>query len=236
MPDQHEQLDLLTGTTEDPSRAVVDRAREAFAGLADLPEDQRIDAINAIRLSLAEHSPMRDEPVDCVLWVKGETVHGNDYNPNVVAPPEMDLLKLSILSDGYTQPIVGWRTGDESEDSYEIVDGFHRHRVGKETRAVRDRVHGRLPLTVIRPDREGNHDRMAATVRHNRARGQHTVQGMSDLVLHFGRIGKTPEWIGDQLGMQPDEVLRLQQVTGLAEAFADQEFSDAWEPDHTPET
>ncbi len=231
MPDQHQQLDLLADADADPARTLLARARAIFSELDDLPEDQRIDTINALRLALAEHSPLRDEPVDCVLWVRKESVVANDYNPNVVAPPEMELLKRSILADGYTQPIVGWRTEANDDVSYEIVDGFHRHEVGRGVRAVRDRVKGRLPITVIRPDRQGSHDRMAATVRHNRARGQHTVQGMSDLVLHFGRLGKSPEWIGEELGMQPDEVLRLQQVTGLAETFADQEFSEAWEAD-----
>jgi ParB-like chromosome segregation protein Spo0J len=229
----HEQLDLLTGTDEDPAREVVDRARELFAALDDLPEEQRIDAVNAIRLALAEHSPMRDEPVDCVLWVKSEAVTANDYNPNVVAPPEMELLKLSILADGYTQPIVGWRTpADDGAETYEIVDGFHRHRVGKEARAVSDRIHGRLPLAVIRPDREGSADRMAATIRHNRARGEHTVKDMSAMVVYLRQTGKSPEWISEHLGMPADEVQRLQVTHSLGAAFADQDFSQAWEPDH----
>lgn len=218
MPD----LDLL-------GQDIVDDAKAVFARLADLPEDDRIDVINALRLALAEHSPLRGEPVDCVLWVDAEQVIGNTYNPNVVAAPEMDLLKLSITADGYTQPIVAWPTG---EDRYEVVDGFHRHRVGRETAAVRDRVRGRLPVTVINPDRGAIPDRKAATIRHNRARGQHTVEGMSDIVVDLARRGKSDEWIGRELGLDPDEVRRLRQISGIAELFTDSEFSEAWEVDY----
>lgn len=205
---------------------IVDEARELFARLDALPEDARIDAVNALRLALREHSPMKAEPVDCVLWVEADDIRANDYNPNVVAPPEMRLLQRSIMQDGYTQPIVAWPV----EDGFEVVDGFHRHRVGKEVRAVRKRVRGRLPVAVIGSDRTGKEDRMAATVRHNRARGVHTVDGMSDIVLDLARRGRSDEWIAKELGMEPDEVLRLRQVQGLAELFGDEEFSEAWEP------
>lgn len=205
---------------------IVDDAAALFARLADLPEDTRIEAINAIRVALHEYSPMKSEPVDCVLWVEADRVHGNAYNPNVVAPPEMRLLQRSIMSDGYTQPIVAWPT---ESDAYEVVDGFHRHKIGKEVRAVRKRVRGRLPISVINPDRTGPEDRMAATIRHNRARGVHGVDGMSDIVLDLSRRGRSEEWIAKELGMEPDEVLRLKQIQGLAEIFADEEFSEAWE-------
>lgn len=114
-------------------------------------------------------------------------------------------------------------------EAYEVVDGFHRHRVGKETPAIRKRVHGRLPITTINGDRAAREDRQAATIRHNRARGQHTVDGMSDIVVELARRGKSDEWIGRELGLDPDEVRRLRQVGGLAELFAEQEFSEAWE-------
>lgn len=210
------------------AQALVDEARELFAKLGALPEDDRIDAINAIRQELHHHSPMRHEPVDCVLWVESDQVAGNEYNPNVVAGPEMELLKLSITADGYTQPVVTWTT---DTDQYEVVDGFHRHRVGKEVPEVRTRVHGRLPVTVINTDRTAVPDRKAATIRHNRARGQHTVEGMSEIVVDLARRGKSDEWISRELGMDADEVRRMRQVTGIAELFADQEFSEAWEVD-----
>jgi len=205
---------------------LVEEARALAERLAQLPDDDRLDTLNEIRRVLHEVSPMRDQPVDCVLWVPSEHVHANDYNPNVVAPPEMRLLQRSIMADGYTQPIVTWPDGD---DSYEVVDGFHRNRVGREVPAVRKRVRGRLPISVIRPERTGREDRMAATIRHNRARGMHVVDAMSDIVLELSRRGKSDEWIADELGMEPDEVLRLKQVQGLAELFADREFSEAWD-------
>lgn len=218
----------LTGLDQSTADHIVESAQKLFAGLADLDESDRIDAINAIRLALSEHSPMRTEPVDCVLWVDSEQVSGNEYNPNVVAPPEMELLALSIGQDGYTQPVVAWQTG---EDRYEVVDGFHRHRVGKEVPEIRERVRGRLPVAVINGDREAVTDRKAATVRHNRARGEHTIEGMSEIVVDLSRRGKSDEWIAKHLGMDADEVTRLRQITGIAEMFADESFSEAWEVD-----
>lgn len=208
---------------------LVEEAHALFARLADLDNDNRIDAINAIRLALREHSPMKREPVDCVLWVRAEQLHANDYNPNSVAPPEMRLLQLSIMADGYTQPIVAW---PDAEGSYEVVDGFHRNRVGREVGAVRKRVHGRLPIAVINTERTGKEDRIAATIRHNRARGKHQVNAMADIVLDLARRNWSDEKIATELGMEPDEVLRLKQITGLAELFAEREFSQAWEASH----
>lgn len=204
---------------------LTERARELFAELDELPEDERIDAINEIRAVLHEHSPMKREPVDFVKWVKSDDLRANDYNPNVVAPPEMRLLQLSIMSDGYTQPIVAW----PDNDGYEVIDGFHRHRVGKEVRAVSKRVKGRLPVTAINFERTAKEDRVAATIRHNRARGTHQVDAMSDLVLDLARRNRSDSWIAKELGMDADEVLRLKQVSGLAVLFQDRDFSKAWE-------
>lgn len=205
--------------------SLVSQLREMIAELASLPTDERIEAINAVKLALHDISPMKDEPVDCVLWVKAETVQANDYNPNVVAPPEMKLLERSIEADGYTQPIVTFQT-----DTYrEVVDGFHRSRVGKESKKVARRIMGYLPVTTIRSDRADKENRIAATIRHNRARGVHTVDNMSQIVVELSRRNWSDEKIGRELGMEPDEVLRLKQITGLAEMFADAEFSEAWE-------
>jgi len=168
---------------------------------------------------------MAREPVDCVIWVPSGTVVANDYNPNAVALPEMDLLQLSIMADGYTQPIVAWRAGD----GFEIVDGFHRGRVGKEVGAVIKRTQGHLPISIINTDRTSKEDRIAATIRHNRARGKHSVSAMSEIVVDLARRNWSDQRIATELGMEPDEVLRLKQVSGLAELFAGQEFSDAWE-------
>jgi ParB-like chromosome segregation protein Spo0J len=203
--------------------------RPAVAGmfdwLNDYPLDERIEILNEIKLELHKLSPFSAEPVDCVIWVHGDEVGSNDYNPNSVAPPEMKLLEHSITEDGYTQPIVSWRNGDR----YEVVDGFHRNRVGKESVAVRSRVHGRLPLTVINTERLERNDRIAATIRHNRARGKHKVEAMSDIVIELKRRNWSDEKIGRELGMDKDEVLRLTQITGLAEMFANAEFSKSWD-------
>jgi len=209
--------------------AIVEQCKESFARLTELDEQTRIDTINEIRLALREHSPLKSEPVDCVLWVRSESLVANDYNPNKVAPPEMRLLQLSIIADGYTQPIVACRNDDGAN---EVVDGFHRNRVGREVGAVRKRVKGRLPIALINQDRTSKEDRMAATIRHNRARGKHTVDGMSDIVLDLTRRNWSEAKIGRELGMEADEVLRLKQITGLAELFADREFSEAWEVQH----
>lgn len=160
-----------------------------------------------------------NHPVSNVVWVPTELVDANDYNPNSVAPPEMKLLELSIESDGFTQPIVVWQNGDR----YEVVDGFHRHLVGKKMGLPA------LPVVVINRDRIGRNDRIAATIRHNRARGRHKVDSMSDIVLELSRRNWSDAKIGKELGMDPDEVLRLKQITGLAELFKDEEFSEAWE-------
>jgi ParB-like chromosome segregation protein Spo0J len=159
-------------------------------------------------------------PVSHVQWIAAELVVANDYNPNSVAPPEMELLRLSIASDGYTQPIVTWLRDD---GLYEVVDGFHRHKVGKEMGL------SHLPVVVINQDRQGKSDRMAATIRHNRARGKHSVTAMGEIVLELARRNWSDSKIARELGMDADEVLRLKQTTGLAEMFADQEFSQAWE-------
>jgi ParB-like chromosome segregation protein Spo0J len=192
-----------------------------------LSEDKKIEAINTVKKALHEISPFKKEPVDCVLWIPAEKVKANDYNPNQVAPPEMKLLQHSIREDGYTQPIVGF--WDNEEGYYEVVDGFHRNRVGKECEDIKERIHGYLPITIINDDRLNKADRIAATIRHNRARGKHAVTAMSDIVLELSRRNWSEQRISKELGMEPDEVLRLKQITGLAELFADQEFSMAWE-------
>lgn len=205
--------------------AIIEQAAALFATLDDLPEPERIAVLNTLRQELHAHSPFEREPVDCVLWVPAETVEANDYNPNSVAPPEMRLLELSIAADGYTQPIVSWQV----EDGYEVVDGFHRNRVGRESKQVRQRTHGYLPVTLVNTERTDRGDRIAATIRHNRARGKHQVALMSEIVRDLAKRNWTDAKIGRELGMEPDEVLRMKQIGGLAELFADEAFSEAWE-------
>lgn len=191
----------------------------------DLKGAVKIEILNEVREQLHSISPFKAEPVDCVLWVKNTTVHANDYNPNTVAPPEMELLKVSIDADGYTQPIVTMPI----EDKYEVIDGFHRNRVGRECKAIESRVNGYLPIVRINSERSNRSDRIAATIRHNRARGKHGVEAMSDIVVELKRRNWSDEKISQQLGMDPDEVLRLCQITGMAELFSNAEFSRAWE-------
>lgn len=158
-------------------------------------------------------------PVSKVIWVESEKVFANDYNPNKVAPPELKLLEVSIQEDGFTQPIVVW----EVEDGYEVVDGFHRNIVGKKLGFTH------LPVVVINKDRLDRGDRIASTIRHNRARGKHQIQAMSDIVVELSRRNWSDKRIAKELGMDADEILRLKQITGLAELFATEEFSEAWE-------
>lgn len=202
-----------------------DLIEKLVAELKALDLDARVEALNKVREALHAVSPFREEPVDFVRWVKSDTVSANAWNPNHVAPPEMKLLELSILADGYTQPVVTHHT----ESGYEVVDGFHRSRVGKEAEPVMERVKGYLPVVRIKADREDKGDRMAATIRHNRARGKHEVMAMSTIIADLVKRNWSESRIAKELGMDQDEVLRLRQVTGLMELFADREFSEAWE-------
>lgn len=206
---------------------IFEQMQNITASIDALNLDQKVEAINEIREMIHAISPFSNEPVDFVKWVSQEDVTANDYNPNSVAPPEMELLRHSIMSDGYTQPVVTWN----SDKAIEVIDGFHRNRVAKECEEVGKRIHGYMPVVTIKEDREGRNDRIASTIRHNRARGKHSVDSMSDIVLELKRRNWSPKKIGKELGMDQDEVLRLVQLTGLAEMFKDHEFTEAWAPD-----
>lgn len=187
-----------------------------------LPE--KVSAINRIREHIHNLSPFKNEPVDFVRWVESGDVVANDYNPNKVAPPEMQLLEVSITEDGYTQPIVTF----PNESSFEVVDGFHRNRVGKESKVVRQKIHGYLPVVAIRSEKQGKDARIASTIRHNRARGKHQVSAMSEIVLELKNRNWTNNRIARELGMDEDEILRLCQISGLESLFTDKDFSRAW--------
>ncbi|HBI39519.1 MAG TPA: hypothetical protein DDY16_01025 [Tenacibaculum sp.] len=160
-------------------------------------------------------------PVNAVQWVSADKVQANDYNPNKVAKPEMQLLRRSIEADGFTQPIVVWRV----DDGYEVIDGFHRHLVGKEMGLPE------LPVVIVNKESTERGDRMASTVRHNRARGTHQITKMSDMVRELAQRNWNDAKIARELGMDADEVLRLKQISGLEEMFQDEDFSNAWEVD-----
>ncbi len=164
-------------------------------------------------------------PVYNVIAVPFSRIQPNDYNPNVIAPPEMKLLYDSIREDGYTMPIVCYY--DREKDMYVIVDGFHRYRVMRDYPDIYERENGMLPVSVI--DKPLS-NRMASTIRHNRARGSHDVDLMSNIIRDLHDIGRSDAWISKHLGMDKDEILRLKQITGLAALFRDINFGQAWRP------
>jgi ParB-like chromosome segregation protein Spo0J len=184
----------------------------------------KINLINELRECIHELSPFKNEPVDFVKWVISDNVVANDYNPNKVAPPEMELLEISIMNDGYTQPVVTYPNGDKIE----VVDGFHRTRVSKESKVVRQRVMGYTPTVIIRKEQSDKNDRIASTIRHNRARGKHQVDAMSEIVIELKNRNWKNERIARELGMDEEEILRLCQITGLQDIFKDDDFSKSW--------
>lgn len=187
--------------------------------------DDKIDALNFIRRMLHDVSPLKHHPVDCVQWVKSDEVEGNEYNPNSVAPPEMKLLIRSIEEDGYTMPIVSF----PDNETIKIVDGFHRRKSERTSEKISKSTFGRVPITTIRENKRDISDRMASTIRHNRARGTHNIDLMANIVSELTQAGMGDAWIMRHIGMDADELLRLKQVTGLAALFKDREFSKSWE-------
>lgn len=167
---------------------------------------------------------MYQSPVYNVQKVPVKKIQANAYNPNSVAPPEMKLLYRSIKEDGYTMPIVCYYIPDD--DKYEIVDGFHRYRIMLEHKDIYEREGGCLPVVVIDKDIS---NRMASTIRHNRARGSHSIDLMVNIVTELTEAGMSDAWIMKNIGMDAEELLRLKQISGLAALFADKEFSSAWE-------
>lgn len=209
--------------------SIIEMANQIASEISGMDIDSKVDAINNVRKILHDVSPFKNEPVDFVKWVRNTNVTHNDYNPNKVAPPEMRLLELSIVNDGYTQPIVSWSNPDK--DKIEVIDGFHRHRVGKESKVVSQRVCGYLPIVDIRTEQSSKNDRMASTIRHNRARGKHQVDAMSEIVIELKNRNWRNARIAKELGMDEEEVLRLCQISGMEDLFSDKDFSRAWESD-----
>ena len=174
---------------------------------------------------LHEASPLKHHPVDWVQWKKSEDVEANEYNPNAVAPPEMKLLIRSIEEDGSTMPIVTFT----DIDSIRIVDGFHRRKAERTSLRIHESTYGYLPVSTIRPEKRGISDRMASTIRHNRARGTHNIDLMVNIIAELTEAGMGDDWIAKNIGMDADELLRLKQISGLASLFKDRAFSKAWE-------
>lgn len=197
----------------------------ALQSAFDAAPDKRA-FVNEVRSLVSGLSPWNTQPVDYVRWVPVEMVQANDYNPNSVARNEMRLLYVSISHDGYTQPVVTF--WDEEIQKYVIVDGFHRYTIMRTNRDIYEQSGGMLPIVVI--DKDIN-DRMASTVRHNRARGKHSVAGMGQIVFNMLRNGATDEEICGEVGLEAEELARLKYVTGFAKLFEGTEYGQAWETD-----
>lgn len=205
------------------NRAISEAVNTIVNEISCMDLENKVEALNEVRSCLEDVSPFKSEPCDCIIWVKQDKIQANEYNPNHVAAPEMNLLYESIKSDGYTMPIVTYDLGNGKR---EIVDGFHRNRVGREHSDIKKRIHGYLPVSTIdKPEDE----RIGSTIRHNRARGTHGIRPMSDIVLELSQMGWSDSKICQKLGMDLDEVIRLKQITGLKEAFINHEFSKSWE-------
>lgn len=202
----------------------TDSITKEIEQLKGLPFAEKAAAINELRKALHEISPFNEGPIDYVMWVPLEKVEPNDYNPNSVASIEMGLLYKSIKKDGYTQPVV--TIYDAKKDKYIIVDGFHRYFVCKTFKDIYERNKGTLPIVVIKKDIK---ERMAATIRHNRARGEHSVTGMGNIVFKMLDEGMSDAEVCNELGMEPEELLKLKHITGFSKLFKDAEYRKAWE-------
>jgi len=191
---------------------------------SNFTDEEKIVFFEEIKELIHNNSPLKEQPVNRIKWVDVNKVSPNDYNPNSVAKKEMGLLYTSILHDGYTQPVV--TIYDEVKDKYIIIDGFHRYFTCKTNKDILDRNKGRLPIVVLNKD---INDRMASTVRHNRARGMHSVTGMSLMVFNMLENGWEDVDICNELGMSVEELVKLKHITGFSKLFEDKEYSKSWQ-------
>lgn len=205
---------------------ILEKAKELAELIDAIPDrDEKIQALNQVRKILHQISPLKHHPVDFVQWQKSEDVEANEYNPNAVAPPEMRLLIRSIEEDGYTMPIVSF----PDTETIRIVDGFHRRKAERTSSRIHESTLGYIPLSTIREEKRAVADRMASTIRHNRARGTHNIDLMVNIVAELTEAGMGNDWIMKNIGMDADELLRLKQISGLAALFKDRAYSKAWE-------
>ena len=210
--------------------SLVNEIKRRVANLDSI--DRKIDTLNEVRLALHEVSPLKNHPADCVIWEKSEQIETQKINPNAIAPPEMELLYQSIKNDGYTMAVVAFRQND---GTIRVVDGFHRRLIERIHPDISDSTFKRIPLTLIRKSQEDEGNRMASTIRHNRARGTHNIELMSTIVAELVEMGKGDPWICKHIGMSADELLRLKQITGLASLFTNKEFSKSWDANNSIE-
>lgn len=207
--------------------SIEDIFSELKTYLATLSSADKISAINRLKYFLHTESPFHQEPVDCVIWIKRDSLETNNYNPNVMSSKEKKLLEVSLERDGFTQPIVVLPAGAHSDDKikWQIIDGYHRYISSGHTK-LNERLNGYIPISIMTFD--DLKKQMASTIRHNRARGQHTVAAMSEIVCDLYQLGWDDKKIAQELGMQPDEVLRLKQISGLSALFKDSRYTEAW--------
>lgn len=212
---------------------ILDLARQLADKIDNLPYADKVEALNQSRKILGEASPFKSEPIDCPIWVEGDLIIANDYNPNSVASPEKKLLEHSIRKNGFAMPVIAAPMPSSvahlSQRPQRVVDGFHRHQVGKNVKDIKSRLGGYLPIVNIAGDATDLSHLMSATVEFNRARGEHSIELMAGVVKEMILLGKSDVEIAKDLGMEAEEVLRLKQVTGLASLFAGQTYSKAWE-------
>ena len=201
----------------------MDKAKEEIKNAFESSSD-KMAFLNDLNEFIHREISEVKQPINFVRWIPVEKVSPNDYNPNSVAKIEMGLLYKSIKHDGYTQPIV--TIYDEESDKYVIVDGFHRYFTCKTNKDIYERNKGYLPCVVIEKD---INERMAATVRHNRARGEHSVAGMGNMVFEMLENGWSETEICNHLGMEPEEILKLKHITGFSKLFENVEYKKSWE-------
>ncbi|WP_039045375.1 IbrB-like domain-containing protein [Plesiomonas shigelloides] len=190
--------------------------------LSALDKEELFCAIQRLNATISDNSPFSEHPIESIRWVSVSDIQPNNYNPNVMAPSESKLLELSIKENGFTQPIVVKEEGGR----FIIIDGFHRYNLVKKKKTLLKKTNGMVPVVILHEDKRA--ELIVATVRHNRARGEHQITLMSDIVKELSLLGMSDEDIGVKLGMDADEVLRFRQITGLREAFSDADFSPAW--------
>lgn len=197
---------------------------QLISAISSLDDSNEIEFMNAVIDEYAKLHPFKHNPVTKVRYIPINKIRANNYNPNHVAVQEMKLLHTSISEDGYTQPTVAFY--DEEKDEYIIVDGFHRYSVCMRFKDINELNKGYLPIVVIEKSLA---DRMASTVRHNRARGKHAVEGMSNIVLQLLKQGKTDAEVCLELGLEVDELIKLKHITGYAKLFEGAKYSNSWE-------
>lgn len=205
-------------------RELVKLLKSEIEAVTDI--DQKIELINLIRIEIHEVSPLKHHPVDCIVWERSEEIETQKINPNAIAPPEMELLYQSISNDGYTMPVVSFRQDD---GVIRVIDGFHRRKIERLHDDISKSTFERIPLSFVRKTQEDESNRMASTIRHNRARGTHNIDLMSTIVAELVEMGKGDPWICKHIGMSADELLRLKQITGLASLFQNTDFGKSWE-------